>query len=73
MVSSDALNALRTNNKTLVVNGDGYSLRFVGSSIKNTSAPVDTALTFTPSEHGVNFCPEQQRGTARHGGDHLYR
>ena len=28
---------------------------FVGSSIKNTSAPVDTALTFTPSEHGVNF------------------
>ena len=55
MVSSDALNALRTNNKTLVVNGDGYSLRFVGSSIKNTSAPVDTALTFTPSEHGVNF------------------
>ena len=55
MVSSDALNALRANNKTLVVNGDGYSLRFVGSSIKNTSAPVDTALTFTPSEHGVNF------------------
>ena len=55
VVSSDALNALRTNNKTLVVNGDGYSLRFVGSSIKNTSAPVDTALTFTPSEHGVNF------------------
>ena len=55
VVSSDALNALRANNKTLVVNGDGYSLRFVGSSIKNTSAPVDTALTFTPSEHGVNF------------------
>ena len=55
VVSSDALNALRTNNNTLVVNGDGYSLRFVGSSIKNTSAPVDTALTFTPSEHGVNF------------------
>lgn len=55
VVSSDALNALRTNNKTLVVNGDGYSLRFVGSSIKNTSAPVDTALTFTPSERGVNF------------------
>ena len=51
----EALNALRANNKTLVVNGDGYSLRFVGSSIKNTSAPVDTALTFTPSEHGVNF------------------
>ena len=50
VVSSDALNALRANN-----NGDGYSLRFVGSSIKNTSAPVDTALTFTPSEHGVNF------------------
>ena len=38
-----------------MINGDGYSLRFVGSSIKNTSAPVDTALTFTPSEHGVNF------------------
>lgn len=55
VVSSDALNALRTNNKTLVVNGDGYSLRFVGSSIKNTAAPVDTSLTFTPSEHGVNF------------------
>lgn len=55
VVSSDALNALRTNNKTLVVNGDGYSIRIAGSNVKDTSAPLDTALTFTPSEHGINF------------------
>ena len=44
LLSAEALNALRTSGKTLVVNGSGY-----------TSATLDTALTFAADEKGLRF------------------
>jgi len=55
VLSTEALNALRTSGKTLVVTGDGYTLRLAGSNVKSTSSPLDTALTFTPDERGMCF------------------
>lgn len=55
VISTEALNALRTSGKTLVVNGNGYIFRLAGSDVKNTSASLDTALTFTEDEKGLRF------------------
>lgn len=55
VLSADALNALRTTGKTLVVNGNGYSIRLAGSNVKSTSSPLNTALTFAADEHGLTF------------------
>lgn len=55
VITSDILNALRLNNATLVVTADDYSIRIHGYNVKNTAAAVDTALTFTPDEHGLTF------------------
>lgn len=55
VITSDILNALRLNDKTLVVTTDDYSLYIHGNNIKNTSAEVDTLLTFSPADHGLTF------------------
>ena len=55
LLSAEALNALRTSGKTLVVNGSGYTLRLAAEDIKNTSATLDTALTFAADEKGLRF------------------
>ena len=55
LVSSDILNALRTNGKTLVVTGSDYTMTFDGSKVKNTAAAVNTALTFAEDERGMTF------------------
>ena len=55
LLSTEALNALRTSGKTLVVNGSGYTIRLAAEDIKNTSATLDTALTFAADEKGLRF------------------
>lgn len=55
VITSDILNALRLNNAVLTVTADDYSIRIHGYNVKNTAAAVDTALTFTPDEHGLTF------------------
>ena len=55
LLSAEALNALRTSGKTLVVNGSGYTIRLAAEDIKNTSATLDTALTFAADEKGLRF------------------
>lgn len=54
-LSVEALNALRTSGKTLVVNGSGYTIRLAAEDVKNTSATLDTALTFAADEKGLRF------------------
>ena len=55
LLSGEALNALRTSGKTLVVNGSGYTIRLAAEDVKNTSATLDTALTFAADEKGLRF------------------
>ena len=55
LLSTEALNALRTSGKTLVVNGSGYTIRLAAEDVKNTSATLDTALTFAADEKGLRF------------------
>ena len=54
-VTSDILNALRTTGKTLCVVGDGYTLNVSGKNVKSTTSEIDTAITFTESEEGLEF------------------
>ena len=55
LLSAEALNALRTSGKTLVVNGSGYTIRLAAEDVKNTSATLDTTLTFAADEKGLRF------------------
>lgn len=55
VVSGEVLNTLRTSGKTLVVNGENYSLRIDGSRINNTATTLDTALTFSGADNGETF------------------
>ena len=55
LLSAEALNALRTSGKTLVVNGSDYTIRLAAEDVKNTSATLDTALTFAADEKGLRF------------------
>ena len=55
LLSAEALNVLRTSGKTLVVNGSGYTIRLAAEDVKNTSATLDTALTFAADEKGLRF------------------
>ena len=55
IVTGDILNALRTTGKTLCVVGDGYTLNISGKNIKSTTSEIDTAITFTESEEGLEF------------------
>ena len=54
-VTGDILNALRTTGKTLCVVGDGYTLNVSGKEVKSTTSEIDTAITFTESEEGLEF------------------
>lgn len=54
-VTGEILNALRTTGKTLCVVGDGYTLNISGKNVKSTTSEIDTAITFTESEEGLEF------------------
>lgn len=54
-VTGDILNALRTTGKTLCVVGDGYTMNVSGKNVKSTTSEIDTAITFTESEEGLEF------------------
>lgn len=54
-VTGEILNILRTTGKTLCVVGDGYTLNISGKNIKSTTSEIDTAITFTESEEGLEF------------------
>ena len=54
-VTGEILNALRTTGKTLCVVGDGYILNVSGKNVKSTTSEIDTAITFTESEEGLEF------------------
>ena len=54
-ITAEMLNVLRKTGKTLVVTGEGYTLRLHGNDVKDTAATVSTALTFEAHEHGQTF------------------
>lgn len=54
-VTSEILNALRTSGKTLCLVGDGYTLNISGKDVKNTTNELDTSITFTPCDEGLEF------------------
>ncbi len=54
-VTGDILNALRTTGKTLCVVGDGYTMQIAGSGVKSTTSELDTALTLTETDQGIEF------------------
>ena len=49
------VNALRTTGRTLVLEAEDYTLTVDGSTIRNTTSEVNTALTFAPDEYGLRF------------------
>ena len=55
VITGDILNSLRTTGKTLCVVGDGYTLNVSGKEVKSTTSEIDTAITFTESEEGLEF------------------
>ena len=55
IVTGEILNALRTTGRTLCVVGDGYTLNVSGKDVKSTTSEIDTAITFTESEEGLEF------------------
>ena len=61
-VTGDILNALRTTGKTLCVVGDGYTMQIAGSGVKSTTSELDTMLTLTESDQGIEF--ELDKGKA---------
>ena len=61
-VTGDILNALRTTGKTLCVVGGGYTMQIAGSGVKSTTSELDTMLTLTESDQGIEF--ELDKGKA---------
>lgn len=61
-VTGEILNALRTTGKTLCVVGDGYTMQIAGSGVKSTTSELDTMLTLTESDQGIEF--ELDKGKA---------
>lgn len=61
LVTSEILNSLRTTGKTLCVVGNGYTLKIPGSGIKSTTNELDTLLTFTKGEYGIEFVLDNGR------------
>lgn len=70
LLSAEALNALRTSGKTLVVNGSGYTIRLAAEDVKNTSATLDTALTFAADEKGLRFTLNNGQPLPARSADH---
>ena len=54
-VTGEIFNALRTTGKTLCVVGDGYTLQIAGSGVRSTTSDLDTLLTLTETEQGIEF------------------
>lgn len=54
-VTGDILNALRTTGKTLCIVGDGYTMQIAGSGVKSTTSELDTMLTLTETDQGIEF------------------
>lgn len=55
VVTGEILNALRTTGKTLCVVGDGYTMQVAGSGVKSTTSELDTSLTLTETDQGIEF------------------
>ena len=55
IVTGEILNALRTTGKTLCVVGDGYTMQIAGSGVKSTTSELDTMLTLTETDQGIEF------------------
>lgn len=55
VLTTEMLNALRTTGRTLVLEANDYTLTVNGSTIRNTTSEIYTALTFTPDEYGLRF------------------
>ena len=55
VITTEMLNALRTTGRTLVLEAEDYTLTVDGSTIRNTTSEVNTALTFAPDEYGLRF------------------
>ena len=55
VLTTAMLNALRTTGRTLVLEAEDYTLTVDGSTIRNTTSEVNTALTFSPDEYGLRF------------------
>ena len=55
VLTTAMLNALRTTGRTLVLEAEDYTLTVDGSTIRNTTSEVNTALTFAPDEYGLRF------------------
>ena len=55
VLTAAMLNALRTTGRTLVLEAEDYTLTVDGSTIRNTTSEVNTALTFAPDEYGLRF------------------
>ena len=58
-VNGEILNALRTTGKTLCVVGDGYTMQVAGKDVKSTTSELDTMLTLTESDKGIEFDLDQ--------------
>ena len=54
-VTGEIFNALRTTGKTLCVVGDGYTLQIAGSGVRSTTSDLDTLLTLTETDQGIEF------------------
>ena len=55
VLTTAMLNALRTTGRTLVLEAEDYTLTVDGSTIRNTTSEVNTALIFAPDEYGLRF------------------
>ena len=55
VITGDILNSLRTTGKTLCVVGDGYTMQIAGSNVKSTTSELDTMLTLTETDQGIEF------------------
>ena len=55
VLTTAMLNALRTTGRTLVLEAEDYTLTVDGSTIRNTTSEVNTALTFSPDAYGLRF------------------
>ena len=61
VMTSEILNALRTTGKTLCVVGDGYTMQVAGSGVRSTTSELDTSLTLTETDQGIEFELDKDR------------
>lgn len=55
VVTSAMLEALRTANKSLVLNAADYTMRIDGAALTNTNNELETSLSFSEADNGLEF------------------